>query len=375
MLNMRSKGYKGSLSPTGRLTVGYDSANYNRERKLSQEYEVLHGLQTISVYGDGESVDVFLDDLPPSYANEVEEQKAELLIGFAKAKKYHKQSKPKGEDGIKPKQGDSIRASCLVLERKFTKNRLAMLTITIPPLGTSLNRYLCSVWGEFSRKFLQELKRGLIRGGATGSELDYCSISEIQEKRSRRLGEIYLHLHILYVAKNASMQYYTTPDNMREVLSRLLGNVRDEWQALNPPGGTSVPTPLPPIDTRAAIDMSMIRSSAIAYMGKYLSKGAKSLKEFKDAGLSCLFPRHWWSRAHHLARLCHALVIELPTHVCNLLMSSDTDYMDAISRWYAYTFWDGGIEQFKLSLCAYVSDTWRASMQLDVQWEKIAMEE
>lgn len=374
MLNIRSRGYKGSISPTGRLTIGYDSANYDRERKLSQEYEVLHGLQVISVYGDGESVDVFLDDLPESYANEVEVKKAELLLGLSKAKKYHKQSKPRGEDGIKPKQGDGIRASCLVLERQFTRARLGMLTITIPPLDLSLNRYLCSVWGEFSRKFLQELKRELTRGGASGSELDYCSISEIQEKRSLREGEVYLHLHILYVAKNPSMQYYTTPDNMREILSRLLGNVRDEWRALNPPGGTSVPTPPPSIDTRAAIDMSMVRGSAISYMGKYLSKGAKSLKTFKDAGLSWLFPRNWWSRAQHLARLCHSLTIKLPMDICNLLMSADTDYMDAISRWYSYTFWDGCIQQFKLSLCAYMTDEWRASMQLSVQWEQIVME-
>lgn len=368
MLHQRAKGYRGRLSPTGRLTIGYDSANSDRERKFSNEYEVLHNLQTISIEGDEGKVDIFLDDLPASYSSEVESQKEELLVGLSKLKNYHKPSKPRGEDGVKPGQRDSIKASCLILEQIFTKKRLGMLTVTIPPLSTSLNRYLCENWGEFTRKFNQEFSRERMRGGATRKELDYCCVSEIQEERSLARGEIYLHLHILYVATDARDRFYTTPDKMREILSRLLGNVRDEWEELN---STNVPfSPSAPekINTRAAIDMAMVHTSAIAYMSKYLSKGAKSLKKFASMQLSYLFPRNWWSRAHHLAKFCNSLIIKLPSDICNHIMSLDTDGMDAISQWYSYRLWDGGIEEFKLGICAFMRPQWLASMQYDIQW-------
>jgi hypothetical protein len=123
-----------------------------------------------------------------------------------------------------------------------------------------------------TRQFIQEFSREIKR---SGNKASWVGCTEIQEKRFKKHGEVAPHLHIVYHAHNGDYQWFITADKIRAIWKRILENKIGEWFEQDVE-----------VDTKAAIDTKTVRKDAGAYLGKYLSKGGKVVKEMVDKGLA-----------------------------------------------------------------------------------------
>lgn len=168
-----------------------------------------------------------------------------------------------------------IRSAAAVLEEKHGRRCLTFGTCTLPPMEQHEFDLVCLGWANLTRKFFQELQRMLSRKGL---DTDYVQVTEIQEKRFERWGQIAPHLHwIVQGRKVARSQWAIAPNEICSLWQRLLSNVLGRV-----------------IDGSAATRIEAPRRSLLAELGKYLSKGSKIINRIAAAGHADKLPTAWW---------------------------------------------------------------------------------
>ena len=114
-------------------------------------------------------------------------------MGLSVATNYHKRTR-KGLKGITPQGKRMVRSCAAILEDKYGRECITFGTATLPPLLAEEIVMVCNSWSDLTRKFFQELRRLLQRRGLS---TDFVYVTEIQEKRFDRWGQVYPHLHWL----------------------------------------------------------------------------------------------------------------------------------------------------------------------------------
>jgi len=186
----------------------------------------------------------------------------------------------KGRKGISPKGRDSVVCGGLILESYYDRSQLSFLTLTVPPLSEGSLESVNTRWGEVCHRFLVALSDKLRPHGLEGK---WVYVSEIQEQRWKENGQVYLHLHLVFVNKKRGRKNWILD----------IPTLRSMWvNALLPLAPDVADCPW------VQVKAEQVRKSVRNYLSKYLSKGAAITKEVIDAGQADHLPGHWWGSSH-----------------------------------------------------------------------------
>lgn len=217
---------------------------------------------------------------------------SDRVIGLSVASNSHKsQKRPRrGSTGITASGKRMVKSCALVLEEKYGKDCITFGTATLPTLQPDQLQTVCDNWSKLVKQFVQELRRLLKRRGLAD---DILYVTEIQEKRYERWGQVCPHLHWVMQGKLTRRSHWLiTPDQVKQLwqnqLTNLLGN------KINCDSATRIEKP---------------RKSLSKEMGKYLSKGGKLWKKIKDAGHGHMLPTAYWGASKDLKAQVKKLIV------------------------------------------------------------------
>jgi len=188
----------------------------------------------------------------------------------------------KGLGGITRKGRKSVVNGGLVIESYYERSRLSFVTLTVPPLPEGSRDNLNQNWGEVCHRFNTALGDRLRRFNLNNIWV-YCS--EVQEKRFKETGDVYLHLHIVFPNKARGGKDWIVK----------IPALRSMWLAAMRPLAPEVDD-CPWVQVKA----EPVKKSVKGYLGKYLSKGAQLTQEVIDAGLADQLPKHWWGSSQRV---------------------------------------------------------------------------
>lgn len=208
---------------------------------------------------------------------------------------------PKGREGITRNGRDGVQCGGMMLETYHDRSQLSFTTLTVPPLPEGSNGKLNKNWGSTCNRFLTALNRALKPHGYEGR---YVYVSEIQEGRWKDTGDVYLHLHLVFVNRRRGSKAW--------LLS--IPKLRAMWLAAMAPDAPEV-MDCPWVQVKAV----EVKKSVRNYLAKYLSKGAAITREVIDAGKADHLPGHWWGSSHKVKERVRQHTAELPPEACQLL--------------------------------------------------------
>ena len=221
-------------------------------------------------------------------------------LGLSPRAKSHKRAK-RGEKGITSHGRKMVRNGSYILQRKYGKRQLSFLTVTLPDVSREESIEISKQWGEVVRKYLQSLGRLLERRGIK-PEIVACT--EVQEERTARDGILGLHLHIVFRGRTHrsgwKIHYLEARKLWRRELERIVAR---------------------PLDCSACENMEPVKHDAEQYLGKYLSKGLKSISSLIDMGFSGTLPAAWYSISASLRKQVKGAIEHLSGERAQLFVS------------------------------------------------------
>lgn len=269
----RVEGITGKPGVVGRIwpdgTFGFSYSQNARQEKLTDEERQTETLLVNNAHIIKKNGSVIAHDLV---------RKSSQGIGSSSAPKSHSEAR-RGEKGITSFGRKMVRSGATILQRRFGKERLGFLTLTVPALSDSDWVVLAQRWGEAVRVYMQWLKRYLARIGLSTL---IVSVTEIQTQRSESLGyKPTYHLHVLFQAAIAGYRPAVQPLMCRLAWKRAwCGHLAGSY------------------DWNSSENLKFIRKSASAYIAKYMSKGGECLSEVLAAGYEP--PATWWNMSSEM---------------------------------------------------------------------------
>lgn len=233
-------------------------------------------------------------------------EKTASPLGLAAVPNCHKpEPKRYGLKGISARGRESVKEGAWLLEKRYGR-RLGFYTLTCPYTEPE-DIYLYNQHINYIQKaYFQELKREYKRKGVTWS---YVSCIEIQPKRFAATGIPVLHIH--YIAPcfiQGTREWVCTADALRRIWGRVLANTLGYAAS-----------------TKAAIDAATIKSSAIGYIAKYLSKGGEEV-DFLAVNCPDQLPSQWWSMSSNVRQAIKNNTVVLPAPIAHyLFFKPETD--------------------------------------------------
>ena len=188
-----------------------------------------------------------------------------------------------GQNGITRSGARKVRNAAYLMQKRFGLGRLSFATVTVPDLSYERMADLHENWAAVVERYRLGVKRQLQRKGLVG---DIITVSEVQEKRLSRSKLPVLHLHSLWVGRLAYGGWAL----------KTLDHDRIWKQALR------VALPTGPLPMHSACNIQEVKSSASGYMGKYMSKGSKIVKDLVEQGFGGWLPKQWWNMSRALSR-------------------------------------------------------------------------
>lgn len=278
--------FAGRLYPNGEFGIcrlRKSKISFQRRRKLSEEQRWtlcslrVHGLQqTICAQLKVRGVRDSGVSVPQSTPLDP--------IGSSMLVNSHR--KVRGGNGISRYSARMVRNAAFLLERDYGKSRLSFLTYTLPTLNQEQWEEVCSNWSEIVRVVLQRLRRALVRAGLPDL---IVSVTELQEQRMARDRVPGLHLHILFVGRHKCSPWVLRPVQVREFWMSAVGNYLSQQ--------------LQDSDWKACERLETVRRSAEGYLGKYMTKGVKSLKLARALCPQLRLPSSWSNLSSSLRSL------------------------------------------------------------------------
>lgn len=287
----------GVLLPSGKVRVGVVPPQ--KVLSSDKEYE-----RTASDYEW--DVSEWKDENKRTHRARVLREKPASPLGLAAVPNCHKDpTKRYGLKGISARGRESVKEGAYLLEKRYGK-RLGFYTLTCP--YTELNDiYLYNQnIAYIQRSYFQEVKREYQRQGVVWS---YVSVLEIQPKRFSDTGVSCLHIH--YIAPcyaPRTWKWVLTADALRAIWQRVLSNALGF-----------------PASTKASIDASVVKTSAIGYIAKYMSKGGAEV-EFLAQNCPDQLPSQWWSMSSNVRQAVKNNTVSLPAPIAHyLFFKPETD--------------------------------------------------
>lgn len=318
--------WTGKLWPNGEATLGLKPSHKKNKKKQSDK-------QYDSDWYQHHRVSLNDNLTSPDYGNRKIETLAFNENGQTFEQVYSDRQNnqtvsrsPKGKKGITGNGSRMVRNGCHLLESYYGRERLVMLTPTLPQ-NTPYFIYWVLDWSEIVRKFIQELQRELKRNNAPDHII---GVTELHPKSSLRLGFGVPHLHLVLcnwdgITRNedGKKAYYISTDKFREIWQRVLKN---SVIKLGQYDDVNNPMPLPRVNS------GIIKKSAEAYLGKYLSKGKESIKKLESKGVKEPYVKHWWHCTKELRNIIKSSVRTVPDYVINAIINKT----DIVKAGYAY---------------------------------------
>ena len=198
----------------------------------------------------------------------------------------------RGRRGITTYQKRLIKSAGVILESEASRQNLTFYTTTLPPLDLSDLEKITSNWAELVRRFVQELGRELKRRGLPG---EVVGVTEVQEKRFDRTGQIYPHLHLVFQGRRHRLASWAiTPAVATELwchqVELLLGKS---------------------IYRKATTQVESVKKSLKKELGKYLSKGSKIVRQALENGKADSLPACWAICTLSLRRRVKRQIVEI----------------------------------------------------------------
>ena len=193
---------------------------------------------------------------------------------------------PRGQGGITRLGARTVRNAAFLLEQKYGTARLSFLTCTVPLVSETAEYNLGREWAEIVRIFIQKLTRLLKAAGLPPS---YVGCTEIQEKRLVEHGGLPLHLHLVFPGRLPFKSWAIGPEQFASAWMSAVTCRCPEFEGAN---------------FKAATRIETLKKSAEGYLGKYMTKGAASLRGLLDSdpGIAEFLPASWWHCALILKR-------------------------------------------------------------------------
>lgn len=222
-------------------------------------------------------------------------------------KSSRKSRKPYGENGITNYGKKVVRNGALLLEQKYGRSRLGFVTCTLPGMDESQCKEIIAKWSEVTRRFYQKVKRQLEK---VSKPFIYCGVTEIQENRFKKYNTPAPHLHFVYLCRDSSRtKYWLFICQLHRAWNEAIG------ECVNSLG---VSTSQRVLGKLGSVHAKLVRKSASAYLGKYMSKGCNVVKAMQEKGYN-EFPKQWWTACMQTKKMFKDSIIKLSTHTCNAI--------------------------------------------------------
>lgn len=295
-------GYVGYVHPCGAVSVGaiprkketaqdkrhkiVHRSILNRKNNLSGGTESADGIarllqareisvtQAVTAYSDLGLSSLQNSRIPQTTSNQLDDSNPKHPACKNPSKRY-------GQNGISRLGRVRAKDGAALLEKGHGKNGLAFATVTMPLMSEEQLKIVCEKWGEYQHRLVEEIKRELVRHNVI-PEIIY--VTEIQEKRYIKYGQIAPHLHLVFPCYELDIhgkktgKFAITADKLREIHERVLRRITGEKN----------------INVKASVDIQKIKKSTVGYLGKYMSKGGAVVAKIKEDGRQNELPRSWW---------------------------------------------------------------------------------
>lgn len=188
-----------------------------------------------------------------------------------------------GRNGITSYGARRVRNCCYELETRAPKQCIAFATATVPDLPYEMMARLHEKWHVVVDAYRRKLTRRLKNDGLSG---DSVTVSEVQEKRYQRTGLPTLHLHTVFIGRYPGKSWVISTEDHDDIWASSLAIAL----------GEGVP------EISSACNIQRVKKSAEGYLGKYMTKGCKVVRDICKAGFSGWLPKQWWGASRGLTR-------------------------------------------------------------------------
>lgn len=215
--------------------------------------------------------------------------------------------------------------SVILLEKRYGKQNLSFLTLTLPQECHSRSAQL---YAEAKRQMFQWLQRSLARCGLPPL---IVGCTEVQSRRLAASSQFALHEHWIFVGRKARTSWALRPKIFAESWARILGNV----YALEDSSKASI----------ASTRVERIRKSAAAYLGKYISKGEKCVAQMIEDGYEAFLPSSWISKTHEMLEMFLSSIVKIVGERATFLSDNLRAFRNIFCKWskdLILNFSDGG---------------------------------
>jgi hypothetical protein len=172
--------------------------------------------------------------------------------GLVDVDKNHKS--PRGSKGLTSGNKRLIRNAVHLLGDAYDPKNLTLFTGTLPGETQEDCRLALSIWPNLTRRFLQEVKRDLLR---VGFPLWFVGCTEIQPKRMERTGQPWPHIHIV-IPTGMAGQWVITGKRLKGLWSKI--------------AASELKRDVADFDLSARVDRVTGKKKLSRYLSKYMSK-------------------------------------------------------------------------------------------------------
>lgn len=196
---------------------------------------------------------------------------------------------PRGSKGITTYGRRMVENAVYLIERSCPRHKISFGTLTLPDLNQDEQERIVANWSEITRVFFQWLKRKL-EGCGLPAEIVY--VTEIQERRGDRYGFFAPHLHFVFQGRKADKHGWAV--SHQELRAAWLRTLRSYG--------------VRPLHTKSVENLQVVRKSASAYLGKYLTKGRRVRRGLPEGSRGLPNLASWYGLTAGLRRRVKLLI-------------------------------------------------------------------
>lgn len=207
-----------------------------------------------------------------------------------------------GGKGITRRSARFVRCAAHLMQKTYGRGRLTFATTTVPDMPVEQLRAIHQSWNKVVEIYRLGVKRVLREQGLRGEVL---TVSEIQGKRHKKTGIPILHTHSVFVGRLPYGGWALTTERHDELWRNAILSVVKK----------------PRCHFRSAANLQEVRTSASAYLGKYMTKSGPEIEVAIKAGFAEWLPRQWWNSPRSLLEWVKAETVE-SSEVSSVLIES-----------------------------------------------------
>lgn len=318
--------FRGLCWENGEFSLGYDSSKRRQiqaESEAASKWNAALDKQYISLRSLDEFNSLEYDDCISVYDAKnlgiLSKADATSLIGLVHDAIPKKSSITRTRKGLQGCTGfgkKMVRNAVYRLFKERLPEQYSFWTFTFPPIDDELYSLISPKdWYKLERDLRRRLRQHFEK--KSFSNFDMISVSEIQEKRFRTYGQIYLHYHMVLPSREYSYledfknnPYLLTASEARNIWAIAVRHWLRRIAITAPKRIDS--SSIQSIDFRASVDCRVCDSGAAAYLSKYLSKGTHDCSLAVEKGLAAYLPYQWWYVNSDLKERVHNHAFEIP---------------------------------------------------------------